>query len=107
LVLLERLKEKWRFYRQRAYEKFKDPELLKIRLYDLRHWFATTTYLKTRDIFYVKYALGHRNINNTMKYMHLANSLLNYSEEWICRVAKTIEEAQKLIENGFEYFTSA
>jgi hypothetical protein len=54
----------------------------------------------------VKYALGHRNINNTMKYMHLANSLLNYSEEWICRVAKTIEEAQKLIENGFEYITT-
>jgi integrase len=101
-----KIKEKWRFYRQRAYEKFKDPELLKIRLYDLRHWFATTTYLKTRDIFYVKYALGHRNINNTMKYMHLANSLLNYSEEWICRVAKTIEEAQKLIENGFEYITT-
>jgi integrase len=100
-----KIKERWRFYRQRAYEKFKDTELLKIRLYDLRHWFATITYMKTRDIFYVKYALGHRNINNTMGYMHLANSLANYSDEWVCKVAKTLQEACQLVEQGFEYVT--
>ncbi|MBS7636463.1 site-specific integrase [Candidatus Bathyarchaeota archaeon] len=54
---------------RKAYEKFKDPKLLKIRLYDLRHWFATTTYMKTRDIFHEKYVLGHRNINKTMIYI--------------------------------------
>jgi integrase len=64
------IKEKWRFYRKRAYDKFKDPELLKIRLYDLRHWFGTTTYIRTRDIFHVKYLMGHRNIQSTLYYMH-------------------------------------
>ena len=27
------------------------------------------------------------------------------SDEWICRVVRTIEEAAKLIESGFEYVT--
>jgi integrase len=100
-----KIKEKWRLYRKRAYDKFKDLELLKIRLYDLRHWYATTTYMKTRDIFYVKYVLGHRNINNTLIYVHLANGLLSYSEEYHSATAKTIEEARKIIESGFEYVT--
>jgi integrase len=56
------LRDKWRFYRKRAFDKFRDTELLKIRLYDLRHWFATKTYLETRDIFFVKYLLGHIDI---------------------------------------------
>jgi len=39
-----KIKESWRKYRKRAYAKFKGSQLLKIRLYDLRHWFATITY---------------------------------------------------------------
>jgi len=101
----DKIKSSWRFYRQKAYAKFKDPELLKIRLYDLRHWFATTTYIKTRDIFYVKYALGHRRIENTMIYIHLANAVATNSEDYSCNVAKTVEEARTLIEQGFEYVT--
>jgi integrase len=31
----------WRKYRRRAYDKFRNIELLKIRLYDLRHWYGT------------------------------------------------------------------
>lgn len=85
--------------------KLRDSELLKIRLYDLRHWFATITYMKTRDIFYVKYALGHRRIENTMIYVHLARAISNDTEDYFCRAAKTVEEAQKLIETGFEYVT--
>jgi len=100
-----KIKENWRKYRSRGYEKFKDPELLKIRLYDLRHWFATTTYMKTRDIFYVKYALGHRRIENTMVYVHLARALSTDDEDYYCKIAKTVEEARQLIETGFEYVT--
>jgi integrase len=101
----DKIKARWRFYRKRAYDKFKDRELLKIRLYDLRHWFATTTYVKTRDIFYVKYALGHRRIENTMIYIHLANIAGSNSEDYCCNVAKTVEEARTLVEQGFEYVT--
>jgi integrase len=60
------IKNAWRKYRKRAFDKFKNPELLKIRLYDLRHWFGTTEYIKTRDIFHVKYLMGHRNIESTL-----------------------------------------
>jgi hypothetical protein len=38
-----------------------------------------------------------------MKYMHLSDFT---NDEWTCKTAKSIEEAQKLIETGFEYVTS-
>jgi len=100
-----KIKEAWRFYRARAFSKFKDVEILKIRLYDLRHWFGTMTYVKTRDIFYVKYVLGHRRLDNTIVYIHLAKSLVDYPEDFACQTAKTIEEAASLIEQGFDYVT--
>jgi len=93
----------WTHYRKKAYQKFKDTELLKIRLYDLRHWFGTTQYIKTRDIFHVKYLMGHRNIESTLHYMHIAKGLINYSEEYTVKVATNIEEFTTLLESGFEY----
>jgi len=100
-----KLINKWVKLKHAAYEKFRDPELLKIRLYDLRHWYATTTYLKTGDIFYVQYALGHRNIKSTMVYMQIAKGLIHYSGDYTCKVAQTLDEAVKLVEAGFEYVT--
>jgi integrase len=99
------LRDQWNTYRKRAYLNFRDPELLKIRLYDLRHWFATTEYLKTKDLLHVKYLLGHRNIETTMIYVHIAQGLINTSEDYTCKAARNIEEAAKLIEQGFEYVT--
>ena len=77
--------------------------MLKIRLYDLRHWYATTQYLKTRDIFHVKYLLGHRYIQSTLVYLHVAQGLVNYSDEYFVKVASNIEEFTQLLESGFEY----
>jgi len=99
------IRNRWRFYRKRAYQKFHDPELLKIRLYDLRHWFGTITYLKTRDLFFTKYSMGHRNIESTLHYLHIAKGILNYNEEYSVQVAKDLKEFIKLIEAGFEYIT--
>jgi integrase len=98
-----KIKENWRKYRHRAFEKLRDSELLKIRLYDLRHWFATSTYVKTRDIFYVKYLLGHRRLENTLIYVHLAKSLTDFPEDYTCATARSVEEASKLIEQGFDF----
>ena len=100
-----KLRQKWVKYRKRAYLNFRDTELLKIRLYDLRHWFATTEYIKTRDLLHVKYLLGHRYIESTLVYVHLAQGLINTSEDYSCKAAKNIEEATALIEAGFEYVT--
>jgi len=61
----EKICDKWSLFKKRAFEKLRDLELLKIRFYDLRHLFGTTQYIKTRDIFHVKYLMGHRHIQNT------------------------------------------
>ena len=84
-------------------KKLNDPGLKKIRLYDLRHYYATMLYYKTKDILLVKEKLGHRNINNTLIYTHLVS--FNDNEEYYSATAKTVEEAKKLIEQGFEYVT--
>jgi integrase len=97
------IRNAWWKYRNRAFKKFKDPELLKIRLYDLRHWFGTTEYIKNRDIFHVKYLMGHRNIESTLHYMHVAKGLVNYSDDYTVKVASSIEEFTELLESGFEY----
>jgi len=45
-------------------------------------------------------------IENTLKYIQLEQDLFqNKSEEFICKVAKTLKEATELIEDGFEYVT--
>jgi len=59
-------------------------------------------YSRTKDILYIKQLLGHVNINNTLVYTHLVSFS---SEEYICKVAKSLEEASKLIESGFDYVT--
>jgi hypothetical protein len=45
--------------------------------------------------------LGHRNINNTLIYTQLIK--IEDDDEYVSKVAKTIDEARKLVEAGFEY----
>jgi NaMN:DMB phosphoribosyltransferase len=48
--------------------------------------------------------LGHRNINNTLVYIQIAEAV--YSQEtndFICKIASTVEDAKALIEAGYEY----
>jgi integrase len=92
----------YRAMRNSLAEKLHDPSLKNIRLYDLRHYFATTLYAKTRDILLVKQQMGHKKIETTLIY----TQLLNLSEdEWTCKAATNVKEATQLIENGFEYIT--
>jgi len=66
------------------------------------HWKATMEYAKTKDILHVMQLLGHKNIQNTLKYTQLINF---HTDEYCCKVAKTVEEASALVEVGFEYVT--
>jgi integrase len=95
--------DSWRACRKKAYQRFKNTELLKIRLYDLRYWFGTTEYIKTRDIFHVKYMMGHRNIESILHYMHIAKGLVSYSDDYTVKVASSIDEFMSLLESGFAY----
>jgi len=80
--------------------KLGNPRLLQISFHTFRHWKATMEYARTKDILYVMKLLGHKNIKNTLVYTQLINSK---EDEWVCKVAKTVEEAKQLIEAGFEY----
>lgn len=57
-------------------------------------------YAKTKDILHVMRMLGHRNIQNTLLYTQIIDFR---SDEFNSATAKTIQEAQILIEAGFEY----
>jgi integrase/recombinase XerD len=87
--------------------KLQQPELTKIRLYDLRHYFATMLYAKTKDILLVKQQLGHKRIEHTLIYTHLINFK---TDEYVSRTVQlgtstTLKEICELAEAGFTKFT--
>jgi len=92
----------YRIVRNRLAKKLQDPTIQTIRLYDFRHYFATMTYHKTRDLLYTKQQMEHSQIKTTLIYTQLLN--LN-DDEWTCKVAHNSTEDTQLIEAGFEYVT--
>jgi len=92
----------WRKFRNSLADKLKDPSLRQIRLYDLRHYYGTMTYYKTKDILYVKQQMGHKKIETTLLYAQL---IVFGEDEYHVKVAKTLKEACQLVEQGFEYVT--
>ena len=86
--------------RNRLATTLQNPRFKQIHLHSFRHWKATTEYAKTKDILHVMKMLGHRNIQNTLVYTQLADF---ESDEYHSAVAKTVEEARKLVESGFTF----
>jgi hypothetical protein len=62
-------------------------------------------YHRTKDIYYVMQALGHKNIKNTLLYIQLEEALFQGEKEFISKVAKTEREICVLVDAGFEYVT--
>ena len=90
--------------RRRIAHKLGNPRLLQIHFHTFRHWKATMIAIQTNgNVLNVMTFLGHKNIQNTMKYIHLAEIISGRSGEYICSIAKTLDDAKKLIEKGFEY----
>jgi len=87
--------------RNRLAKKLSNPTLKGIRLYDLRHRYATVLYARTRDILLVKQQMGHRKIETTLMYTQLID--VDDGDAFTCRTASDDKEAKQLIENGFEY----
>lgn len=87
--------------RKKAAVKLGNPRILRITFHTFRHWKATMEYHKTKDILHVMKLLGHKNIKNTLIYTQLVQ--FPEDEEFVCKAAKTLQEASKLIESGFEY----
>jgi len=80
-----------------------DLSIKAIRLYDLRHFYATMTYHKTKDILFVKQQMGHKKIETTLIYTQLLQ--FEKDDSYTCKVAQNVEQATELIENGFQYVT--
>jgi len=60
------------------------------------------TYYYIRDILLVQRLLGHKHIENTMKYTQLVTFR---DDEFDVATATTVEEAKKTLAVGFEYVT--
>ena len=97
------LERNFYYVRKRAAETLKNPRLLKIHFHTLRHWKATMEYHRTKDILHIMKMLGHKRIENTLLYTQL---ITFETDEFHVKTAKTLEEACKLGEVGFEYFTT-
>jgi len=93
----------FRHTRNKVAKKMSDLSIKSIRLYDLRHFFATMTYHRTKDILFVKQQMGHKKIDTTLIYTQLLQ--FEKDDNYTCKVAQNVEQATDLIENGFEYVT--
>jgi len=89
--------------RTRIANKLQKPRIGLISLRTFRHWKATMLYHRTKDILFVKESLGHVNIQNTLRYIHLANAVATIQEEYVCKVASSTDEIKGLVEQGFEF----
>lgn len=69
-----------------------------------RTWKATMFYHEMKDSWYVMEFLGHKSLQHARKYVQLEAAIYhNESDAFVCKVAKSVEKAQALIELGFEY----
>ena len=86
--------------RKRLANTLQDPRFKRIHLHSFRHWRATKEFAKTLNLPHVMEMLGHKNINSTMIYMHLAKF---ESREYETAYAKTLTEEDELLKAGFEF----
>ena len=91
--------------RRKLAQRIANPNINLIHFHTFRHWKATTEQHKWRDAWHVKMILGHKKISSTEKYIHLEQMYYesDTNEQFIVKVADTLEEAIKLMEAGFEH----
>jgi len=87
--------------RKRAAELRKNPRLLSIELRTFRHWGGSMiAHYTNGNVLTVKKLLGHKRIENTMKYI----SMIHFkNDEFEVTTTTTVEEAKKVLEAGFDY----
>jgi len=89
--------------RKRAAELQKNPRLLSIELRTFRHWGGTMiAHYTNGNVLTVKKLLGHKRIENTMKYIGMIHFK---GDEFEVTSATTVEEAKQILSSGFDYVT--
>jgi hypothetical protein len=83
----------------------KDPSLLTVKLYDIRHYYATMEQVRYHDTAITATAMGHKDWNTTRKYIALARliELSELDDQFICKIPTTNEDEARLIEAGYTY----
>src|SRR5262249_27610391 len=99
---LENFRINFQDQRRNLVQKLGNPRLAQISFHTFRHWRATYEYNRTHDILQVMRFLGHKSIQNTLRYTQLVDWT---SDDFVCKTAKSIQEAALLIEAGFDYVT--
>jgi len=99
---VEKFRRNYEKQRRNLAVKLGDLRLNQVTLHTFRHWKATYEYHKTHDILHVMRLLGHKSIQNTLRYTQLVDWK---SDDFTCKTAATIGDYSKLIEVGFEYVT--
>ena len=91
--------------KKRLAKQIGNSNIQKISFKTFRHWKGTTEQHKTKDIYHVKGVLGHKSIKNTEKYIHLEEMIYESTanDQFIVKVADTLDDAVKLMEVGFDY----
>jgi integrase len=95
------MSEIWIRTRNELAKKLNEPQLHEIPMRNLRHYNATRTYAKTKDILYTQHHLGHKKLETTMLYVQLIS--FEEDEEYTVRTATNVKEATDLLEHGFTY----
>ncbi len=89
--------------RKRIAEIQKTPRLLSIELRTFRHWGGTMlAHYSNGNVLLVKKLLGHKRVENSMKYIGMINFK---DDEFEVTTATTVEEAKKALSAGFNYVT--
>jgi len=97
-----RISDSFQNIRRKVAQNLQNPRILSITLRTFRHFGATMLYAQTRDILLVKKLLGHKKIENTLKYTQLIQFK---DDEYEAATATDLDEAKKLIGAGFEFVT--
>jgi integrase len=98
--LLKHFAGGFRQQRKRIATKLENSWLNRISFRTFSHFKGTREYHKTKDILHDKKILGHKSLKNTLVYTHLVNFK---TDKVTSKVARTAEEACKLVDVGFEY----
>ncbi|MCW4045295.1 MAG: site-specific integrase [Candidatus Bathyarchaeota archaeon] len=102
---LKSMKTTFQKTRKRLAQTLQNPRLLRIHFHTFRHWKATMLYHQTKDPYYVKSFLGHKELSSTEVYINIEHTLFEAgaNDEFTVKIAEKPEEIKSLLEVGFEY----
>ena len=95
----------FRRMRKRIVKNTGNLRLLKIHFHTLRYKKGTDVYIQFKSLAVVMVVLGHKSWSSAQMYVDLVEVMAAGPEQWVSAVARTLEEALKLTDAGFQYDT--